>query len=218
MYKKIEIFPAINEIDFDEVVKKVNLVLPYSMFAHIDAADGSFTSNVLWHNPKDLENINFKINLEAHLMMRGLEEKIENWLKLPLKRIIFNLESVKNPDLIIEKCKAKNIEPCISIGPDTKAELIFPFLESGKINFFQILSVYPGLSGQKFIESSLDKIRSLKEMCPECTVEVDGGVDNKNAKQIIEAGADILVSSSYIFSGNIFQIKDRLESLKIIDY
>lgn len=216
MYKKIEIFPAINEVDFDEVVKKVNLILPYSDWVHIDAADGSFTSNILWHNPKDLENFNFKINLEAHLMMRGLEEKVENWLNLPLKRIIFNLESAENPDLIIEKCKAKNIETGISIGPDTQVEFIFPFLESGKINFFQILSVYPGLSGQKFIESSLDKIRSLKEICPECTVEVDGGVNNENAKQIIEAGTDILVSSSYVFNGGVSQVKDKLESLKTI--
>lgn len=213
MTHEIKIIPAINEIDFSEILKKIKIIEPISDWVHIDVADGSFTENFLWHEPQDLEKLNSEILIEAHFMMKNLENKISEWLKYPMiKRVIFNLEASKNPDFIIQICHKKGVQAGVSICPVSSLDLLLPYLE--KADLFQILSVIPGKSGQKFTEDSLEKIKELRKICPECVIEADGGINSDIAKNALNAGADILVSSSYIFSGNILEIKNRMESLK----
>lgn len=208
----IKIIPAINEISFSEIRRKIDLISPFSDFAHLDIADGTFTPNTLWNNPEDLRDLDFKISLEAHLMAKNPEEKFKNWILKNVKRIIFNLETISDFDLIFFECRKTGVQIGLSIAPKTSCIELKPYLD--RIDLVQVLAVLPGISGQEFIYESLDKIKELREICGNCLIEVDGGVNNENAKIIIEAGADILASSSYIFSGGESEIKNRLESLK----
>lgn len=195
-----EVIPAINEEEFSEVEKKIRLLEPHSAWVHLDVADGTFTKNTLWHNPQDLAGLETSLSLEVHLMILDVEERVQNWLLPSVKRIIFNLRASRNLAFVIEKCREAGKEVGISIGPDTPWLQLKPFWD--KVDLIQILSVYPGLAGQEFIDENLDKIIHIKKQCPSCIIEVDGGMNPATAKKAVSAGADIIVSASYIWKSD----------------
>lgn len=205
-----EIIPAINAETFEEVKKRIKLVEPFSSWVQLDVADGTFTKNTTWHKAEDLLALETSLKIEVHLMIDDIEEKIENWLIAPVKRIIFHLETVKDPDFVLEKIKKAGKEVGIAIGPDTPWTKLVPYLE--KIDLIQILGVYPGLAGQKFQEECFDKIRHLRKERPNCIIEVDGGMDRETAKKAVEAGANIIVAACAIFDSG--DIKKAIEELK----
>ena len=195
------IIPAINEVNFEEIKKKVLLVQSFgSKWAHLDVADGKFTKNVLWNNPEELkvESEKWKVKIEVHLMVESPEDVLEEWLKTGIKRIFVHYESIKDFELLKDKCGAAGVELGLAIGPHIPAEGLFEY--KGKVSCFLILAVEPGISGQKFLDNQLEKIRVLREKIPNAKIEVDGGINIRNAFDIKQAGADILVSSSYIWN------------------
>jgi ribulose-phosphate 3-epimerase len=166
----------------------------------------------LWHEPKDLPALKTKLKIEAHLMINRLEDQLENWLTEPVERIVFHLEAAKDPYFIIQKCREAKKQVGIAAGPDLPWTQLMPFCD--KTDLFQILAVYPGLPGQKFIEGSLQKIHSLRQNCPSVKIEVDGGVNLEVAKKAKNAGADIIISASYIFkSRNIGKAIEKLKEI-----
>ncbi len=208
---KIEIIPAINTDSFEEVKRKIGLVEPYVKWVQLDIADGTFTKNTAWHDAEDLLSLKTSLNIEIHLMINDIEERIEDWLIAPVKRIIFHLEAVKDPDFVIEKCRKAGKEVGIAIGPDTPWTKLVPYFK--KVDLFQVLGVYPGLAGQKFLEDNLDKIIHLRKEYPKGIIEVDGGMDKETAKKVIDAGADIIVAATAIFDSD--DIKKAIEELKL---
>ncbi|MGC8776061.1 MAG: ribulose-phosphate 3-epimerase, partial [Minisyncoccia bacterium] len=172
---------------------------------HLDVADGIFTFNKTWNNPKKWQELNLGLNLEVHLMVEEPEEVVEDWLKAKAKRIIFHWEAVKlknNPEEIVLKilnlCSKYGAQAMLSICMETPLEEIKNVLD--KFKYFQILAVYPGPSGQKFLPEALPKIKFLKNLKPEAIIEVDGGINPEVLLKIKPAGADIAVSGSYIFN------------------
>ncbi len=208
-----EIIPAINTDSFEEVVRRIKLIEPYTKWVQLDIADGTFTKNTTWHNSQDLLGLETSLNIEVHLMINNIEERIENWLIAPVKRIIFHLETAKDPDFVIEKCHEAGKEAGIAIGPDTSWTKLVPYFQ--KVDLFQVLGVYPGLAGQKFQEDCFDKIKHLRKEYPQCIIEVDGGMDAETAERAIEAGANIIVAASAIFSAD--DIKKAIEELQNTD-
>lgn len=208
--QEVEIIPGANEEEFSEIEKKIRLLEPYSRWAHLDVADGTFTKNTIWHNAQDLVGFKTSLAIEVHLMILDIEERIQNWFLPSIKRIIFNLRASKDPAFAIEKCKEAGKEVGISIGPDVSFEEIKPYLD--KIDVIQILSVYPGLAGQEFQDKNLEKIIHIRKQCPSCIIEVDGGMNADTAKKAIKAGANIIVAVSYIWKSG--DIKKAIESLK----
>ena len=195
------IIPAINEVNFEEIKKKVLLVQSFgSKWAHLDVADGKFTKNVLWNNPEELkvESEKWKVKIEVHLMVESPEDVLEEWLKTGIKRIFVHYESIKDFELLKDKCGAAGVELGLAIGPHIPAEGLFEY--KGRVSYFLILAVEPGISGQEFQDNQLEKIRVLREKIPNAKIEVDGGINIHNAFDIKQAGADILVSSSYIWN------------------
>lgn len=214
----MKIIPAINCGNFECVKEKLKKSAEFSDWAQIDIADGKFTVHKTWNNPSEL---NFKLNLEIHLMVENPQDAIDNWLKAfrqnsgqaGAKRIIVHFETIKdsaakNPEndlsdilnFILEKTGAENIEIGLAIAPKISVEEIIPYLN--KINFIQVLTVDPGLAGQKFQPQILDKIKFLKSLGgkhQDIVVEVDGGINPETAKLCQEAGADIAVAASYIW-------------------
>ena len=195
------IIPAINEVNFEEIKKKVLLVQSFgSKWAHLDVADGKFTKNVLWNNPEELkvESEKWKVKIEVHLMVESPEDVLEEWLKTGIKRIFVHYESIKDFELLKDKCGAAGVELGLAIGPHIPVEGLFEY--KGRVSYFLILAVEPGISGQEFQDNQLEKIRVLREKIPNAKIEVDGGINIHNAFDIKQAGADILVSSSYIWN------------------
>jgi len=207
----MQVIPAINVDSFEEVKEKMGLVEPYVKWVQLDVADGTFTKNTLWHDSTDLLSFKTSLNIEVHLMINDIEERVESWLLEPVNRVIFHLETAKAPRLVIEKCKEAKKEVGIAIGPDTSWTQLIPFCT--EVDVFQILSVYPGLPGQKFIEECLDKIKSLRENCPSVIIEVDGGVNKEVALKAKKAGADIICAASAIFNSS--DIKKAIKDLQV---
>lgn len=201
----VEIIPTINVNSFEEIQKRAKMVEPYATPAYggaswiqIDAADGTFTKNTIWHNAKDLLALKTSLKIEVHLMLADIDKRIDEWFLPNISRIIFHLEASKDPDFVIQKCRENSKEVGIAITPDTPWTKIKPY--GDKVDLIQILGVVPGEAGQKMQEEKvIEKIIRLRQECPSCIIEVDGGVNEENVARLAKAGANILVSASAIF-------------------
>ncbi len=202
---KIEVIPAINCQDLDCFKKKLEITknLLKTNWLHLDITDGEFSPLKIGITPKEFDHLlkffSLNLNLEIHLMVQKPEIFIEDWLKIGAKRIIFHLEVIKEEFLpkILEICSEYGSELMIALKIETPVEEIFPYLDY--LFFVQFLAVPPGSSGQKISEFVFEKIKVLRERVPDINIEVDGGINLETAKLAKEAGANILVSGSYIF-------------------
>ena len=202
----MQVIPAINAQNFEEVKKQMEVaakIIPAGGLIHIDVTDGKFTANVTWGNPKELQDLltNYKLliaNFEVHLMVNNPEEVIEDWAKTRLVgRAIVHLEAMRDPEFILSRCQKYGLEPMLAINPETDVKNLEPYLD--KFPAFRILAVKPGLAGQKFNPEVINKIQFLKERAANAKIEVDGGINPETAKICKDAGANILISASYIF-------------------
>ena len=205
------IIPAINADTFEEVQKKIKLIEPYVSWAHLDIADGTFTKNTLWHNLVEFSMIETELNLELHLMIDKVEEKIDHWLNPSVKRIIFHIGGSKDPGFVIDRCHKNKTEAGIAVSPDESIAQALAF--KGKADFFQILGVRPGLPGQKMDENTFERIKEVRKFCPSCIIEVDGGMNKDTIPKAISAGANIIVSASAIFDTGK-SVGEAIEELK----
>lgn len=199
----IEVIPSINVRTFEEVLERIKKVEPYVKWCHLDVTDGLFSKHLTWHDPRDLLNLETKLDVEAHLMVLEPEKIVDQWLVKPIKRVIVHLEAASDTDLIIKKCRAAGIEIGLAINPDTFLGKLQSWC--GKVDLFQILAVKPGPSGQKMDEESFDKIVHLRRVCPGSKIEIDGGINQETAQKAVESGTDILVAGAYIFSSSDIQ-------------
>lgn len=207
----VEIIPSVNVRTFEEVQERIKKVEPYVKWCHLDVTDGIFSKHFTWHDPEDLPLLDTGLNIEVHLMVSEPEKVVERWLVKPVKRVIVHLEAVKDLDLIIKKCREAEIEIGLAINPETFWGRLEPYL--GKVDMAQTLAVHPGPSGQEVDwPEMLGKIRHIRESCPGCSIEVDGGIYPHTYKEAVLAGADILVSGGFIFDSP--DIKSAIEALQ----
>lgn len=213
------IFPAINATSFEEakeLIEKAKTFIPEKGWVHIDVADGKFTQNELWGSPEELLRMKDtlkNIGVEVHLMVADPESAVELWAATGLvHRIVVHIEAVINAAAILETCQRYGVEAVLAITPPSKAERLAPFFNQFK--HFQVLAVTPGLAGQRFNPEVINKIRFLRAQAPNATIEVDGGINPETGRQCKEAGADIMVSASYIFeSPDAIDAYERLAKL-----
>ena len=205
------LIPAINADTFEEVQRKIKLIEPHVSWAHLDIADGTFTRNTLWHNLMELALIETELNLEIHLMIDRVEEKIDHWFNPSVKRIIFHIGGTKDAGFVIDRCHKNKTEAGIAISPDESVAQALA--HKSKVDFFQILGVRPGLPGQKIDENTFERIKEVRKFCPLCIIEVDGGMNKETIPRAIEAGANRIVAASAIFSSGK-DIKEAIEELK----
>ena len=207
-----EIIPAINAESFEEVKKKIKLVEPYVKWVHLDVADGTFTPNSIWHDPRDLLALETPLFLEVHLMVVDMDIRWRDWVLPKVSRVIFHAEAAHDPELVVGKIHEAGKEVGVAINPATEWQRVEPYCASADL--VQTLAVPPGIAGQKFDAGILDKIRALRARLEECIIEVDGGINLETGKQCVEAGANILASASFIFSSK--DIRKSIEGLKNI--
>jgi len=204
----MQIVPIINVADPQELKQRASIIS--EIFSHfpedkkqvqIDAADGSFTSGYAnWREPQDFTALeatkDFFVEVDALLFNPATE--LLRWLPADIKRFIFYLETAPNPDEVISLCRQNNIEPVLAITPKTSLKEASEHLT--KVANCQLLAVDPGLSGQKFNLSTLDKIIGIRALFPEMSIEIDGGINDETARLCATSGADIIASSSFIFT------------------
>ncbi|HEY4499688.1 MAG TPA: hypothetical protein VJH70_00940 [Candidatus Paceibacterota bacterium] len=195
------IIPAINEIKFPEILKKILRAGDFGAeWVHIDVADGQFTGNALWNNPEDLSSLKDKnIKIEVHLMVQNPEAVIGQWITAGVRRIIVHIEALQDFTSIQEQCLRAGVELVVALNPDTSVERLTNIATISRV---LVLAVQPGRAGQMFRNDQLDKVRFLRTHYSNVTISVDGGVALDNALPIQAAGADILISASAIWSSD----------------
>src|SRR3990167_10227179 len=115
-----EIIPAINAESFEEVKKKIKLVEPYVKWVHLDVADGTFTPNSIWHDPRDLLALETPLFLEVHLMVVDMDIRWRDWVLPKVSRVIFHAEAAHDPELVVGKIHEAGKEVGVAINPATE--------------------------------------------------------------------------------------------------
>lgn len=180
---------------------------------HIDIMDGKFVDNKTWTTSEIIKLTKYSnLPLDVHLMVNNPSKYIEDYAMLNTNNITFHYEAVKDVNKVINEIKDYGLKVGIAVNPDTDVKNIYDYLSD--IDIVLIMSVYPGKSGQVFINETLDKIKELKDYIVnnnlKTLISVDGGINDETGKLCKEAGADILVSASYIHN----DIKNNIDKLK----
>lgn len=180
---------------------------------HIDIMDGKFVDNKTWTTSEIIKLTKYSnLPLDVHLMVNNPSKYIEDYAMLNTNNITFHYEAVEDVNKVINEIKDYGLKVGIAVNPDTDVKNIYDYLSN--IDIVLIMSVYPGKSGQVFINETLNKIKELKDYIVnnnlKTLISVDGGINDETGKLCKEAGADILVSASYIHN----DIKNNIDKLK----
>ncbi len=209
--------PSILSADFGNLEKEIKAICEAGCdLVHVDVMDGHFVPN-LTIGPVVVQPVAKASTkpLDIHLMVENNNFFVDLFAPLKPKYLSFHLESEKHPHRLIQKIRNLEISPAITLNPHTRVEDIEYLLED--LDMVLLMSVNPGFGGQKFIPSVIEKAKKLKELInkrnPKCLIEVDGGVSDKNIKELKDAGVDIVVAGSYVFGSDSY--KKAIDSLKI---
>lgn len=210
MKNKIQIAPSILSADFGRLNEEIASVEALSDIISVDVMDGHFVPNITVGMPV-VKCLKTKLPIECHLMIEHPENYIEGFAKAGATIISVHYEAMHEKTAEILKrirelgCQASlAIKPATSVG---EIEEYLPLMDAAVV-----MSVEPGFGGQAFMPESLEKIRRLRELKPELDIIVDGGINAETAKQVREAGANILVAGSFIFGA--IDRKAAIESLR----
>jgi len=196
---------------FSNTINKINET--DASMIHIDVMDGLFVKSVTPFDKEKLEILKNKKKLEVHLMTLHLKKFIDVFSSLNPEYITFQFEATCDVLEYINYIKGKNIKVGIAISPLTNLEELKPFLSL--IDLVIVMGVIPGYGGQKFIKTTTDRVDELynyrKSNKLKYLISVDGGINDKTAIKVKEAGADVLVAGSYIFKNDIKKAVKSLE-------
>ena len=188
--------------DFLHLEKDVETVNRHADLFHLDVMDGIFVPNISFGFPV-IEAIASKATkpLDVHLMIVEPERYVERFAKVGAEMISFHLNATKDPSAVLKQIRSLGVKAGLVINPDIPVEDLFPYLKEA--DFILLMSVFAGFGGQKFIETTYDRIRTLRAEIERqgltLPIQIDGGVSSENAKALAEAGAEILVAGSAVF-------------------
>lgn len=174
-------------------------------YLHFDVMDGMFVPSISFGMPvlKSICKVTDQI-MDAHLMVQEPMRYVEAFKEAGADIVTVHVEACKDVEATIAKIRECNMKVGVSICPDTPVEAVDSLLS--KIDMVLIMSVHPGFGGQKFIPESLGRIRAIRNKIMkqgvEVDIQVDGGIYLTNVKEVLDAGANIIVAGSAVFSGN----------------
>ncbi len=180
-------------------------------YIHMDVMDGNFVPNISFGQDliKSLRPYT-SLPFDTHLMINNPMQYIESFVKAGSNYVTFHYEAVDNPDEVIDYIHSLNAKAGISIKPNTSVEVLKPYL--AKLDLILIMSVEPGFGGQKFMDSSIAKLKYLAELRPHYNylISVDGGINDKTIG-LVAPYTDLVVSGSYISKA-----EDKKKNIEVI--
>ncbi|MHC5308997.1 ribulose-phosphate 3-epimerase [Myroides sp. LJL116] len=201
--KNTIIAPSVLAADFANLQRDVEMINnSQADWFHIDIMDGVFVPNISFGMPV-LEAIGKHANktLDVHLMIVDPDRYITTFKELGTDILTVHYEACNHLHRTIQAIKAQGMKAGVALNPHTNVNVLEDVIKD--LDLVLIMSVNPGFGGQSFIENTFDKVRKLKAMIQEkgsnALIEIDGGVTSKNAKELVEAGADALVAGSFVF-------------------
>ena len=218
--KKIKISPSILSADFSQLAEEIKRLEDGGAdLIHVDVMDGHFVPNLTIGPPviKSLRKYT-TIPFDVHLMISPVHKYIKDYADAGSDIITIHPEATNNLEESISRIKELKKKVGVSLNPNSSIDLIRNKLD--KVDLVLVMSVFPGFGGQKFMPEIIPKIKELKEIKDNkklnFDIEVDGGINFKTAKTVIEAGANILVSGTTIFNENNGNLKENIINLKTI--
>ena len=216
---KKKLAPSILSADFKILGEQIKTTYDAGAeFLHYDVMDGMFVPSISFGLPvlQSIKSISEHV-MDVHLMIMEPIRYIEEFKKAGADYITIHLEACEDVEKTIDKIHECGLKAGVSIKPNTPVESLLPIID--KVEMFLIMSVEPGFGGQKFIPASLERISELKKILVEknvdALIEVDGGISAANAKEVIDAGADVLVAGSAVFKNDIAaNVKEFVEIFK----
>lgn len=213
----IKIAPSILSADFSKLGEEIKAIEQAGAdYIHIDVMDGSFVPNITIGNEvvKSLRKIT-KVPFDVHLMINNPDNHVKAFADAGSDLITIHAEAVTHLDRSIELIKSMGKKAGVSLVPSSHEDTLDYVLE--KIDLILVMTVNPGFGGQKFLYSQLKKIENLRKKIEKTgkkiELQVDGGINEETARTVVAAGADVLVSGSYIFgSGDYAKAIKKLRS------
>lgn len=197
------IAPSVLAADFANLQRDVEMINNSDAdWFHIDIMDGVFVPNISFGMPvlRDIVKHATK-TIDVHLMIVDPDRYIKTFADLGSNILTVHYEACTHLHRTLQAIKAEGMKAGVAINPHTNVSLLEDTIND--IDLVCIMSVNPGFGGQSFIENTYKKVQQLKEIIvrnnASTMIEIDGGVTNKNAKQLVDAGADVLVAGSYVF-------------------
>ncbi|QED36211.1 ribulose-phosphate 3-epimerase [Antarcticibacterium arcticum] len=207
------IAPSVLAADFANLQRDIEMINNSEAdWFHIDIMDGVFVPNISFGMPV-LQAISKHATktIDVHLMIVDPDRYIKEFASLGANILTVHYEACTHLHRSLQAIKAEGMKAGVAINPHTNVKLLKDLIQD--IDLVCVMSVNPGYGGQSFIEATYDKVRQLKKMIEKkgakTLIEIDGGVTDKNAAELVKAGADVLVAGSYVFKA-----ADQPETIK----
>jgi ribulose-phosphate 3-epimerase len=214
----IRISPSILSADFTNLGEDVRKALDAGAdMVHVDVMDGHFVPNISLGIPvvKSLRKLG-DIEIDTHLMITDPDTYGEKFARAGSNRVTVHIEASDHIDRTLDSIRDAGALPGITLNPGTSVDSLRWALE--KADMVLIMSVNPGFSGQSFIPYSVERVRKVRKMIEDLSldiqIEIDGGITPDNAADVVEAGADILVAGSAVFTANNGDVDGNISALK----
>ena len=214
----LELSPSLLSADFTDLKSEIEVLDKNGVkYLHLDVMDGMFVPNISF-GPMIIKQLRPLTNMvfDVHLMIEDPDRYVQNFKDAGADILTVHYEACKHLHRTISYIKSLGMKAGVSLNPATNIDVLDYVLED--LDLVLIMSVNPGFGGQSFIPSAIDKIKNLKAKIRErnlnVIVEVDGGVKTTNVKDVIEAGADLIVSGSDVFADKENRIRAYKEIFK----